>query len=133
MTLHDTILSLLALQGMIGAFDVIYHHELRCALPQQLSAAYELRLHAIRSCLYGAIFAGLAWFVWGGAWLFLLWGIVLIEVVLTLMDFVEEDRTRRLPSSERVTHTILAINGGVLFGLLGWLSLDWAEIGRAHV
>lgn len=129
MTLHDTILSLLALQGVIGAFDVIYHHELRCALPQQLSAAYELRLHAIRSCLYGVVFAGLAWFVWGGAWLFLLWGIVLIEVVLTLMDFVEEDRTRRLPSSERVTHTILAINGGVLFGLLGWLSLDWAELG----
>lgn len=129
MTLHETILSLLALQGVLGAFDVIYHHELRCALPQQPSAAYELRLHAIRSCLYGLVFAGLAWFVWGGAWLFLLWGIVLIEVVLTLMDFVEEDRTRRLPPSERVTHTILAINGGVLFGLLGWLSLDWVERG----
>jgi len=129
MTLHETILTLLALQGVMGAFDVIYHHELRCALPQQRSAAYELRLHAIRSCLYGLVFAGLAWFVWGGAWLFVLWGIVLIEVVLTLMDFVEEDRTRLLPASERVTHTILAINAGVLFGLLGWLSLDWAELG----
>ena len=128
MTLHQTILTLLMLQGLMGAFDVIYHHELRCALPQQKTAAYELRLHAIRSCLYSLVFAGLAWFVWGGAWLWLLWSIVLIEVVLTLMDFVEEDQTRRLPASERVTHTLLAINAGALFGLLGWLSLSWAEL-----
>lgn len=128
MTLHQTILVLLIVQGAMGAFDVIYHHELRCALPQHKTAAYELRLHAIRSCLYGLLFAGLAWFVWGGAWLWLLWGIVLIEVVLTLADFVEEDRTRRLPASERVTHTLLAINAGALFGLLGWLSLGWARL-----
>jgi len=131
MTLHETILALLVAQGLMGAFDVIYHHELRCALPQQASAAYELRLHAIRSLLYGVLFGGLAWFAWGGAWLGVLWAIVLVEITLTLMDFVEEDRSRHLPPSERITHTVLAINAGVLFGLLAQLSLDWATLPSA--
>ncbi len=112
------VLTLLVVQGLLGAFDVIYHHELRVALPRQPGAATELRIHAIRAVLYGILFGGLAWFVWGGFALLALGAIVLVEVVLTLWDFIEEDRSRLLPPSERVLHTILAINGGAAFGLL---------------
>ena len=47
----------------------------------------------------------------------------------TRADFVEEDRTRRLPASERVTHTLLTLNYGVILALLvpwlaGWDELD---------
>lgn len=111
-------LNLLIAQGLLGAFDVLFHHEMRAALPQQVSAATELRIHAVRSMLYGILFAGLAWFTWGGLWLGVLAGIILIEVLLTLWDFVVEDSSRLLPPSERVLHTILAINGGAIIALL---------------
>ena len=53
-------LLLLVAQGLLGGFDTLYHHELRAALPQQASAAPELRIHAVRSVLYGVLFGGLA-------------------------------------------------------------------------
>jgi uncharacterized protein (TIGR01777 family) len=42
----------------------------------------------------------------------------IIEIALTLWDFVTEDRTRDLPATERVTHTLLAINGGAFLALM---------------
>jgi uncharacterized protein len=111
-------LDLVIVQGCMGAFDTIYHHELRAALPQQVSAAKELAIHAGRSLLYGGLFLGLAWLWWGGVWLFLLAAILLAEVVLTLWDFLEEDGTRKLPPAERVLHTLMALNGGAAFVLL---------------
>ena len=43
---------------------------------------------------------------------------MLTEVFLTLWDFVIEDNTRKLPATERITHTILAINFGAILALL---------------
>ncbi|SMC27509.1 hypothetical protein SAMN02745857_02884 [Andreprevotia lacus DSM 23236] len=114
----DVVLALLLLQGVMGGFDTFYHHELTVALPRQPSARRELAIHAVRALLYGVVFGGLAWLEWHGAWLPVLAGLVGIEVGLTLWDFVVEDNSRKLPASERVLHTVLAINGGAVFGLL---------------
>jgi hypothetical protein len=110
------VLYLLVIQGLMGAFDTLYHHELTVALPSEKSAQRELCLHAVRSLLYAGVFAGLAWFEWRGLWLWGLSALILIEIILTLCDFVEEDKSRLLPATERVTHTVLAMNGGALFG-----------------
>ncbi|MDW5418071.1 TIGR01777 family oxidoreductase [Iodobacter sp. CM08] len=110
------VLYLLVIQGLMGAFDTLYHHELTVALPREKSARRELRLHTIRSLLYAVVFAGLAWFEWRGLWLWGLISLILIEIILTLCDFVEEDKSRLLPATERITHTVLAMNGGALFG-----------------
>ncbi len=48
-------------------------------------------LHTAREFLYGILFLGLAWFAWTGAWAVLLALLLAIEIVVTLMDFVEED------------------------------------------
>ena len=40
-----------------------------------------------------------------------------MEVFITLMDFVEEDMSRKLPASERINHTLLAINYGAILVL----------------
>lgn len=121
----DLLLTLLLLQALMGAFDTIYHHELTAALPAQPSAQHELKVHALRSLLYGVIFAGLAWFTFGGWWVVLLWAIVITEVALTLIDFLIEDHTRMLPESERVLHTLLAIGGGAAFTLLALQTPAW--------
>ena len=48
MDLHILALWLMVLQGCLGAFDTIYHHELTQALPQRVTAQRELKIHAIR-------------------------------------------------------------------------------------
>lgn len=121
----DLFLYLLIAQALIGAFDTLYHHEFKVALPQKINARRELTIHAIRSLLYGVLFIGLAWFEWHGHFIWLLVVIVLVEVILTLWDFVIEDQTRLLPASERITHTILAINGGAAFVLLAITLPEW--------
>ena len=126
MDLHILALWLMVLQGCLGAFDTIYHHELTQALPQRVTAQRELKIHAIRSITYGGLFIGLALWEWHGLLAWVLLGIFLVEIVFTLIDFVEEDKTRLLPATERVTHTILAVNGGIFTGVLAINTPNWA-------
>ena len=109
--MNAAIVFLLA-QGALGTFDTLWYHEYKLRLPHAHSARSELRLHAARDFAYAVIFASLAWVEWHGAlaWLFL--GILIFEIVVTLWDFVEEDRTRTLPPGERITHAIM----GILYG-----------------
>jgi len=120
-------LNLLIAQALLGAFDTLYHHEFKVALPQKINARLELTIHALRAILYGIVFVGLAWFEWHGHFVWLLIAIVVVEVGLTLWDFVIEDQTRHLPGSERITHTLLAINGGAAFILLALSLPEWYE------
>lgn len=118
MNTHFLALQLMAAQGCLGAFDTIYHHELTEALPQRATARRELSIHALRATIYGVLFIGLSAWVWQGAWAWALLALFGVEIVLTLWDFVVEDQTRLLPATERVTHTVLAINGGAFICLL---------------
>ncbi len=108
----------MAAQGCLGAFDTIYHHELTEALPGRSTARRELSIHAVRALIYSALFIGLSAWEFHGWWALALLLVFGIEIVLTLWDFVVEDRTRLLPATERVTHTLLAMNGGAFIALL---------------
>jgi uncharacterized protein (TIGR01777 family) len=44
------------------------------------------------------------------------------------MDFVEEDMSRKLPASERINHTLLAINYGAILVLLLPVLISWAML-----
>ncbi len=122
----EIVLWMLVVQGAIGAFDVFYNHEWRARLPAQPSATLELKIHSVRAILYAIVFAGLAWFAWHGAWVYAFIGLIGIEIILTLWDFVVEDKTRKLTPLERVTHTVLAMNGGAYVGFLLYIfATDW--------
>jgi hypothetical protein len=113
----ETILVLLSIQGFIGAYDSIYHHEIKERLSLKASARHELKIHSARSLLYSIIFLSFGWLQWKG-WLAVVFAALLvIELLLTLWDFVEEDRSRDLPATERVTHTILGLNFGAILAL----------------
>jgi uncharacterized protein (TIGR01777 family) len=118
MNTHMLALQLMAVQGCLGAFDTLYHHELTEALPGRATARKELSIHAVRSTIYAALFIGLSAWQFHGLWALVLMLVFGIEIVLTLWDFVVEDRTRLLPATERVTHTVLAMNGGAFITLL---------------
>jgi len=125
--------SLLLAQALLGAFDNLWHHELGARLPQRASARLELALHAAREAIYGLLFIGLAWLEWRGLWALLPAGLLMTELVITCADFLEEDRTRTLPPLERVLHTVLAVNFGVLLGLLAPMLLHWLRSPTAMV
>ena len=116
----------------MGGFDTLYHHELTERLAWRPSQAGELRLHGVRNLVYAVVFVALGWSEPRGAagaradraavrrgW------------SITLWDFVEEDRTRKLPASERVTHTLLTLNYGVMLAMLVPLLLEWAALPTA--
>ena len=114
---------LLALQGIIGAFDTLYYHEWRARLPALgAAAAAELKLHAARDFFYAVLFGTLPWLAWHGRWVLLLAGVLIAEIVLTLTDFVVEMTVRQplgdVYAGERVTHAVM----GILYGaMIAWL------------
>ena len=133
MNTHLLALQLMAAQGCLGAFDTIYHHEITEALPQKASARLELTIHATRALIYSLLFVGLAAWEWHGAWAWVLVIVFGVEIVLTLWDFVVEDQTRLLPATERVTHTVLAMNGGAFIALLALDTPQWLALPTAIV
>lgn len=123
----NTLFILLSVQAVMGAFDNLWHHELQAQLPQRLSARRELGLHTLREAIYGIVFIGLAWWQWQGAFAVLLAGLLGVEVVVTLADFLEEDRSRTLPPFERVLHTLLTISYGLFLAVMLPLLWAWAQ------
>ena len=124
-----TALWLLAVQGAVGAFDTLYYHEWRARLPAWRGALPELRLHAARALIYGVVFAGLPRFEWRGAWAYVLVALLAAEVVITLRDFVVEDRVRAplggVYAGERVTHALMAVIYGAMLANLLPAALGW--------
>jgi hypothetical protein len=127
---------LLAIQGIIGAFDTLYYHEWRARLAAGgPGAAPELKLHAARDFLYATLFGALPHLAWQGLWAVVLASILLTEIILTLVDFVVERRVRKplgdVYGGERVTHAMMGIiYGAMLANLLPalwrWLHLPTA-------
>jgi len=121
---------LLALQGVIGAFDTIYYHEWRARLPARgRLAASELKLHAARDFFYAVLFATLPWLAWQGAWVLALAAVIVAEIILTLTDFVVEITVRKqlgdVYGGERVTHAIMGILYGAMAANLIPVLLHW--------
>ncbi len=119
--------TLIFLQIAMGAFDTLFHHEFTERLAWRKSQAKELKLHAIRNGFYGLIFAGFGWLEFHGLFAYGLLTLLAIELIITLMDFVEEDRSRLLPASERVAHTLMALNYGSILVLLVPVLLGWGK------
>jgi uncharacterized protein (TIGR01777 family) len=122
----NLLLTLIGLQICMAAFDTVYHHELTERLAWRPSQKHELALHAARSLLYALLFTTLGLTEPHGLWAMVVIAVLATEVGITLSDFVEEDLSRKLPATERVLHTILAVNYGAILVLLVPILVDWA-------
>jgi uncharacterized protein (TIGR01777 family) len=118
---------LIAVQIAMGAFDTLFHHELTERLPWRVTQRRELALHGVRNLFYAILFLALGWLEVDGAPAVLVIALLLAELVITLMDFVEEDMSRKLPASERINHTLLALNYGAILVLLLPVLIAWAH------
>jgi uncharacterized protein (TIGR01777 family) len=118
--------TLIAIQIVMGAFDTFYHHELTERLAWRPSQRHELQLHSIRNALYALLFLTLGCSEVHGFWAMIVIAVLVVEVFVTLLDFVEEDMSRKLPASERINHTLLALNYGAILVLLLPILIEWA-------
>jgi uncharacterized protein (TIGR01777 family) len=119
--------ALITIQAILGGIDNLWHHEITERLPARRAAAGELSLHALREFLYAFLFLGLAWFQWLGHWAYLIAAVLACEIVVTLADFLVEDKTRRLPAFERMLHTVLALNYGAVLAFLVPALIEWSK------
>ncbi|MBP6012265.1 MAG: TIGR01777 family oxidoreductase [Alphaproteobacteria bacterium] len=123
-----TMLTILALQTLLGALDNVLHHELTERLPSKPSARRELALHSAREGIYGVLFMIFAWVEPSGLAAAAVLALLLSEVAITITDFIEEDRTRRLPPLERALHTVLAVLYGTFLALVvPWLAAQMGQ------
>lgn len=120
------LITLICIQIVFGATDTLLHHEFTERLAWRASQRQELMLHGMRNFFYAAIFL-LIGFTQPKGWAAIgLLAALALEIAITLWDFVEEDRSRRLPATERVLHTLLALNYGAILALLTPILLRWA-------
>jgi hypothetical protein len=130
------VLSLLAVQGALGAFDTVYYHEWRARLPAHgARVGTELKLHAARDFIYAIVFGTLPSVAWEGAWAFVLGALLAAEIGITLADFIVEDRVRRplggVYSGERATHAVMEIVYGAMLALLVPVMVRWSFLPTA--
>lgn len=118
--------TLITIQMALGLADTVFHHELTQRLAWRTTQALELRLHGLRNLLYALLFLVFAWLEPQGLWALAVIGILAAEIVITLWDFIEEDRSRSLPATERVLHTVMAVNFGAILVLLLPPLVAWA-------
>ena len=125
--MHTALWIIIAIQIFMGALDTLLHHEFMEKLAWRKSQARELKLHAIRNVFYAVIFLGLGTVQPGGMWAYGIMILLALEFLITLRDFAEEDLTRKLPMSERLLHTIITANYGVVLALLAPVLWSWAK------
>lgn len=128
---NDWLWTLIAIQVFMGAFDTLVHHEWSERLAWRASQKTELRLHGVRNFFYAVIFLCFAWLEPHGVFALVLTAILVAEVLITLWDFVEEDLTRKLPWTERINHTLLALNYGAILALFAPSLWDWCQLPTA--
>jgi uncharacterized protein len=130
---NPIIWSLISVQVFMGAFDTLVHHEGTERLAWRASQKRELRLHGVRNFFYAVIFMTFAWLEPQGIYTIILATILSVEVLITLWDFVEEDMTRKLPATERINHTLLALNYGAILALATPYLWQWAYLPNALI
>src|SRR5271163_3245595 len=117
---------LISIQIAMGAFDTFYHHEMTERLAWRPSQRHELKLHGVRNIPYALLFLTLGWLEVHGLLAIIVIVVLVAEILITLMDFVEEVLSRKLPASERINHTLLALNYGAILVLLMPVLVGWA-------
>jgi uncharacterized protein len=73
------------------------------------------------------VFSSLAWLTWDGFWAWILGGLLIFEIVITLQDFVEEDRSRKVPPGERIMHALMGITYGAFLAYLVLELIIWLQ------
>jgi hypothetical protein len=110
----EVALTIMIVQGVLGAFDTLYYHEYVYRLPVHgPKVAGELKLHAFRDFVYGLLFLTLPFLKWQGVMAYLLGLFIILEICITIWDFnievIERAPIGGVANEERGLHLIMAV------------------------
>ncbi len=116
-------LILLLVNVIFGAWDTLWYHEYKTRLVHHLASTRpELRLHAARDGVYTCLYGSLAIYRPQGLYVYIVGAMLVAEIMITLTDFVVEDRDRGaiggMVAGERILHTLMAIVYGAMLTFL---------------
>ena len=125
------VLTLFIVNALLGAWDTLWYHEWKTRLAERLDTTRtELRLHVARDAVYVVVYLVISWWQVSGSFVVGLAVLLAAEIVITLTDFVIEDRDRPaiggMAPGERVLHTLMAIVYGAALVTLMPILIDAA-------
>lgn len=116
--------------GVLGATDILLYHSVSHGIRSHQDSRWELVVHSLRGPTYAALFILVPNFAMQGGFFWLLMGILVFDLCISLADFVLEGRSRAffggLPTGEYVLHIILAMLFGALVTAILYGGGHWA-------
>lgn len=124
---------ILFVMGLLGAADILLYHSISHGIRSHVDSRLELVTHSLRGPIYAALFVLVPNFTMQGAWFWVLMGILLADVGVSLADFLLERPSRAffggLPTGEYVLHIAMAMLFGALVTSLLFGAGAWAWMG----
>jgi hypothetical protein len=112
----ETAVALLFLLGCLGAADILLFHSMAHGIRRHEDSRLELWIHSLRGPIYATLFLLLPNFTISGGWVAALFILLVVDVVVTVVDFAVEGASREklggLPPGEYVLHMLLGMTFG---------------------
>ncbi len=119
---------LLFVLGCLGAADILLFHSVAHGIRSHPDSRWELVTHSLRGPTYAALFLLIPNFVMQGLAAWLLPGLLVIDLAISVWDFVLERASRQflggLPTGEYLLHMVMAILFGALAAMVSSESLS---------
>jgi hypothetical protein len=123
---------LLFILGCLGATDILLYHSVSHGIRSHQDSRLELIVHSMRGPTYAALFILVPNFALQGAFFWLLIGLFVLDVGISILDFAIERESREffggLPSGEYVLHMILAMLFGAVVTSVFLKAGHWAAM-----
>lgn len=118
--------------GCLGAADILLYHSVSHGILTHHDSRFELMVHSLRGPTYTALFLLVPNFAMHGAFFWMLIGIFVFDVGISLGDFIIERASREffggLPTGEYVLHIILAMLFGGLVTSVCFAAGHWTSL-----
>ena len=122
---------LLFLLGVLGGIDVLFFHSIAHGIRHHSNSRTELILHSFRGPVYAFLFLSIPNLLLRGTFWWILVGILAIDFVITVLDFLVERRSREmlggLPTAEYILHLLMAILFGALVTAIWLQTSSWSN------
>jgi hypothetical protein len=123
---------LLAVIGLLGAFDIVHFHWRTCRLAERRESRLEVAIHVARGFLYAAQFAVVPNLRFHGAWYAAFAALFAADVAIAIADVAVEPASRKsqggLPGGEYLMHVVLSVLVGAYLHSIAADSLAWARL-----
>lgn len=120
---------LLLVIGILGATDILLYHAISHGIRTHAHSWKELVTHSLRGPTYAFLFIVIPNFSMNGKWFWVLIAILIMDVAISLFDFIYERESRDffggLPTGEYILHFIIAMLFGAFFMALVDRSAAW--------